>query len=238
MLARETEGERQVPDVIWNLPHFQSWLQAQKNAGNRLDGFKPVFAFPDARPFFWGGHVNVFIGDEGRNKINEVVLSRPDIMHIVLIHKPLRLSDKLQAVMVREFRSPASTPSGFILETPGGSSVKGDDPLGVAVDELYEETGVRISPERLVSLGSRQLMGTMSAHKAHVYGALIGPDDMDVVRAQIGRVHGNAEDSERTYVEVHDLDELLNEESTDWSTLGMLFAAVSALGVETASAAQ
>jgi len=228
----ETDGERQVPPHVWILPHFQSWLQAQKNAGNRLDGFKPVFLFPDGpKPFFWAAHVNVFIASENRNKVNEVVISRPDIMHIVLLHKPLRLSDKVESVMVREFRSPASTPSGFILESPGGSSLKGEDPMAIAVEELYEETGIRISSDRLETLGTRQLMGTMSSHKAHVYAVALTDADMEAARAQQGHVHGNEADSERTWVEVHDVAGLLREPFTDWSTLGMIYAAVDKLGL-------
>lgn len=232
VLSPETDGERQVPQSIWDLPHFQSWLQAQKSAGNRLDGFKPVFLFPtEGRPFFWAGQVDVYVAAEGRNKANEIVIARPDIMHVVLLHKPLRLSDKINAVMVREFRSPAATPDGFILETPGGSSMKGDNPLVTAVDELFEETGLRISPERLVTLGSRQLMGTMSAHKAHAYAALLTDSDMESVMSQIGKHHGNEADTERTYVEVHSVSDLLQQPLTDWSTLGMIYAAIDALVV-------
>ena len=230
--ARETTGEQQVPDIVWDLPHFQSWLQAQKGAGHRLDGFKPVFLFPaGGKPFFWAGHVNVYVASENRNKVNEVVISRPDIMHIVLLHKPLRLSDKIRAVMVREFRSPAATPNGFILETPGGSSLKGEDPLTIASQELEEETGMVISPDRLVPLGARQLMGTMSAHKAHVYAALLNDQDMDRALAEAGKTHGNEGDSERTFVEVHDVGMLVREPTTDWATLGMIYAAAEALGI-------
>jgi 8-oxo-dGTP pyrophosphatase MutT (NUDIX family) len=232
--VRKSEGELQVPDHIWHLPHFQNWLQAQKNAGNRLDGFKPVFEFYVAGGkflFFWAAHVNVYIAAEDRNKTNEIVISRPDIKHIVLLHKPLRLAKRIKAVMVREFRSPAATPDGFILETPGGSTLKEEAPLDTACEELFEETGVRISPERLVELGARQLMGTMSAHKAHVYAVNLTDEDMDSVLQQVGKVHGKAEDSERTWVEVHDVEALLTERTTDWSTLGMIYAAIEALGL-------
>ena len=35
-----TGGEREVPLNIWRMLAFQNWYQAQKNAGNRLDGLK------------------------------------------------------------------------------------------------------------------------------------------------------------------------------------------------------
>lgn len=231
--APSTDGERQVPPHIWELRHFQSWLQAQKSAGNRLDGFEPIFEFrvgPGGQfVFFWGAKVNVYVRDESRNKDNEIVISRPDIMHTVLLHQSY---DRIKAVMVREFRSPAATPSGFIVETPGGSSFKpGADPLEAATTELFEETGLRISPERFVSLGARQLMGTMSAHKAHIYAAKLSDDDMTAVEAGLGKVHGNASETERTYIEVFGLEDLLANPITDWSTLGMVFAAANALGL-------
>lgn len=225
-----TDGERQVPPDVWAMPHFQNWLQAQKTAGNRLDGFEPVFEFRVANGrfvFFWGAKVNVYVAAENRNKSNEVVMSRPDIMHVVLLH----MSDKLRAVMVREFRSPASTPSGFILETPGGSSMKGSDPRGIAAEELHEETGLVIDQSRIVPVGSKQLMGTMSAHQAHVYAVELFDADMEAVRDELGRAHGNEEDSERTYVEVHDVTSLLRMQLTDWSTLGMIYAAADALNL-------
>ncbi|MFH1098462.1 MAG: nucleoside 2-deoxyribosyltransferase domain-containing protein [Candidatus Uhrbacteria bacterium] len=36
--AERHGGECEVPLYLWRTPHFQSWLQAQKSAGNRLDG--------------------------------------------------------------------------------------------------------------------------------------------------------------------------------------------------------
>mgnify|MGYP001602728529 CR=1 FL=1 len=81
-----SNGEREVPLYIWKTPHFQQWLTAQKQAGNRLDGAKVEWTFRVGPKrnfiFFYALHVDVHIASEGRNKTNEVVVSRPDIATI------------------------------------------------------------------------------------------------------------------------------------------------------------
>jgi len=226
----QTVGEKQVPEQIWKLPHFQSWLQAQKKAGNRLDGFKPVFEHFVADGkflFMWGAQVNVYVAAEDRNKSNEIVIARPDIKHVVLVNDGL--FDEPHVVMVREFRSPATTPTGFILEAPGGSSFKKESARETASTEVFEETGIRIDPERLIFIGSRQLMGTVSAHKAHVYAAEISNDEMTAVSKNVGKMFGEDNSSEQTYLEIHSVKELLREQNTDWSTLGMIAASIEAV---------
>lgn len=229
-LTPKTVGEKQVPEHIWRLPHFQSWLQAQKEAGNRLDGFKLMFEHYVADGkflFFWAGHVDVYVASENRNKTNEIVISRPDISHVVMFNETLFGS--AHVVMVREFRSPATTPNGFILESPGGSSFKPESALDNAAHEVFEETGIKIPTDRLTPVGSRQLMGTMSAHKAHVFAVELTDDEMTAVSKNIGKMFGDAEATEQTYLEIHNVKELLKEPSTDWSTLGMIAASVEAL---------
>jgi 8-oxo-dGTP pyrophosphatase MutT (NUDIX family) len=230
MAEPQTVGEKQVPEQIWKLPHFQSWLQAQKKVGNRLDGFKPVFEFYVANGkflFMWGAQVDVYVKAEDRNKSNEIVIARPDIKHVVLLNEGL--FDEPHVVLVREFRSPATTPNGFILESPGGSSYKKESARETAVAEVFEETGIRIDPERLVPIGSRQLAGTLSAHKAHVYAVNISNEELTEVSKNIGKMFGDIEGSEQTYIEIHSIKELLRSPTTDWSTLGMVAAAIEAV---------
>jgi len=231
MTTQTTEGEKQVPEQIWKLPHFQSWLQAQKRAGNRLDGFKPVFEFYVADGkflFMWGAQVDVYVAAEKRNKSNEIVVSRPDIKHVVMFNETL--FGDMHVVMVREFRSPGATPTGFVLESPGGSSFKEEDGARVtAANEVFEETGIKLNPERLHEVGSRQLMGTVSAHKAHVYAVKLFDEEMEQVGRNTGKMFGAEDSSEQTYLEIHSMKELLSNPTTDWSTLGMIAAAVEAL---------
>jgi len=230
ILAPKTTGEKQVPEHVWKLPHFQSWLQAQKEAGNRLDGFKLLLDFHVADGkflFLWVAHVDIYVKAEDRNKSNEIVVSRPDIKHVVMFNETT--FSEPHVVLVREFRSPATTPSGFILESPGGSSYKDQFARETASDEVFEETGIRIDHERLVLVGARQLAGTLSAHKAHVFAVEITDEEMTQVGQNMGKTFGDSGSSEQTYVEIHSVKELLKKETVDWSTLGMIAASVEAL---------
>lgn len=233
--AERTGGERMVPLHVWKLPHFQGWLKAQKGAGNRLDGAKLLWSFrvgpTKGFTFAYALYVDVHIASEGRNKTNEFIIARPDIATIVAYRKRSNLMDT-DMVLIREFRSPARTADGFIREVPGGSSWKpGEDPFVTAAHELSEETGFSVEPSRLRKIGARQLCGTLSAHQAHVFACEVTEEELESLRKQKeeGTVHGVIEDTERTYVEVHRLGDLLDplSNSVDWSMLGMILTAVS-----------
>lgn len=240
-------GERAVPLHVWTLPSFQSWYRAQVSAGNRLDDARLLWHFrmPKAKAVFsWVLWVKVWIGSEGRYKENEWVFARTDISAVVLFHVPAkhRNADALfpnmvglteametEVVLVREFRSPARTADGFIRELAGGSSMKpGQDPLHVASDEVHEETGLIIPAERFQPLGSRQVAGTLSAHHAHLFAAELSQAEMAQAKAlaAANQAHGVEEDSERTYVEVTTLRQILTEPTTDWATIGMITRAI------------
>ena len=232
--AERSGGERMVPLHIWRLPHFERWLVAQKAAGNRLDGARVLWVsrLGATRSIFaFALHVDVHIAAEGRNKINEFVIGRPDISTVVAYRKHADLMDT-EVLVIREFRSPATTSDGFIHEVPGGSSwTSGEDPFVIAAHELQEETGFAIDVSRLRRVGSRQLCGTLSAHQAQVFACEITEEELAVFRREqaSGAPHGVVEDSERTYVEVHRLGDVLASTSNtiDWSMLGMILVAIS-----------
>lgn len=249
-------GERDVPYFIWKLPHFQDWYRLQQDAGNRLDGAELLWNFrvgPNKGfTFAYVMHVDVHITSEGRNKVNEFIFGRPDIATIVgyqgnpwfsigrktddsghLTFMSHLLNTKI--AIIREFRSPARTADGFIRELPGGSSWKpGEDPFTTMTHELEEETGLGedagfgIEPQRLYKVGMRQLCGTLSVHMAHVFACELTKDEMAFLEKQQAdnTVHGVAEDTERTYVEVHRLGELMSGSDLDWSMMGMILTAL------------
>lgn len=226
--ALRSGGECQVPLGVWNTASFQAWHQAQKKAGNRLDGAKVEWTFrvgPGKKiVFLWALHVDVHVAAENRNKTNEVVLSRPDISTVVLIG-PDRGFDT-EVVLVREFRSPASTPDGYVREVPGGSSFKPkENAFAVAAAEVLEETGLEIDAGRVHWHGDRQLTATLLAHKAHLFSARVTEIELEWLRGQAGIVHGVAEDTERTYVELRTVRQLLAREEVDWSMMGMILTA-------------
>lgn len=225
-------GEREVPLYIWKTNSFQSWYKAQTTAGNRLDHARVHYNFRPRNKdfvFMWILKVDMYVASEDRNKNNELVIARTDISTVLLwscVEAPQ--GDGLidyEVVLIKEYRSPASTKDGFVRELPGGSSPKGDeDPLTVAATEVEEETGFNLNPGRLKSHGPRQLVGTFSAHKSHLYSVELTRDEMNWFKSQEGIVHGNVEDSEFTFIEVHNVYDLVREQGTDWSTLGMILS--------------
>ncbi len=228
--APRTGGSRFVPLYIWLTPQFQSWHKAQTEAGNRLDKARVLYNFrPGNRNWVFMSilHCEVFVTSENRSKVNEFVLSRTDISSIVLWHRQEPLLNS-EIVLVKEYRTPAATKDAFIRELPGGSSAKGnEDPLEVAAEEVFEETGFSIDQSRLKFQVAKQLAGTLSSHKSHVFSAEISADEMKYFKEQYGIVHGNIKDSEMCYIEVVTLKELLhNVVDVDWSTLGMVMSVV------------
>lgn len=225
--ALRNGGECQVPLYIWRTSSFQAWYDAQKKAGNRLDGAKVVWTFrvgPKKEVvFFWALHVNIYIASENRYKNNEVVISRPDIYTMVMYRQGRTLMDST-VVLVREFRSPATTADGFIWESPSGSSEQDLDPLELVAREVQEETGLKIDKSRIIIHSSRQMPSTLSAHKAHVFFVEITEEELDLLRKQAGIAHGAVADTERTYVEIRTVKEILENDLVDWSMLGMILS--------------
>lgn len=223
--AERTGGERYVQLSVWKTKSFQNWYEAQTNAGNKLLSAKLFWLFKPnskAKVFLWVVKVAVYIASEDRVKNNEFVLSRTDISTVLLWKKNLPL-EQSEIVIVKEFRSPANTEDGFIREMPGGSSPSEGDATETAAEEIHEETGFYLDPARLKEHGARQLMGTLSAHKAHFYSARITEEEMDYFKSQKGVAHGNEEDSERTFIEVYTIRDLLNKKiEVDWSTMGQI----------------
>jgi 8-oxo-dGTP pyrophosphatase MutT (NUDIX family) len=251
--AGRNEGEREVPLHIWKLPHFQGWYKSQVAAGNRLDGARLLWSFrvgpTKGFTFAYTLHVDIYIASEGRSKVNEFIFGRPDIACIVGYQAPNHQHPKggayytvdglhdTEIALIREFRSPARTSDGFIREIPGGSSWKpGEDPFITMTHELEEETGLgaqsgfEIDPKRLFRVGTRQLAGTLSVHQAHVYACELTDVEMAYLKEQerTNSVHGVEADSERTYVEVARLGDLIADDTNtlDWSMLGMILTAL------------
>lgn len=226
--APRSEGECYVPVNIWRTAAFQGWYANLKAAGNRLDEARVEWSFrvgPKQFPIFFTMWASVHIGAENRNKINEIVLFRPDVSNVVLYRKRGTLGET-QVVLVKEFRTPVSNGEGYVYELPGGSSKVAVDPRVVAVEEVHEEIGLAIAPERLRVIEARQLAATLSAHRGTVYAAELTESELARLQADQGNVHGVEADSERTYVEVRSIAEIAGQDLVDWSALGMILRAI------------
>jgi ADP-ribose pyrophosphatase YjhB (NUDIX family) len=222
-------GERWVPLTIWCNHSFQSWYQSQRRAGNQLVAAKVLWTFMIHKVHFlfsYALHVDVWIAAENRVKSNEFILSRPDISVVVAYWKHPTDWLESEIILIKEFRSPARTPDGFVHELPGGSSFKGGDPLQLASHELQEETSLQIPADRFKYLGSKQIAATWSTHVADVYAIALEKSEMDAARelVQSGQTFGVAEDTEHTYVEICKLKDIGN--LVDWSMEGMIYRAL------------
>lgn len=243
--APRTGGERDVPLHIWTRPEFQTWYKAQIGAGNRLDEARVLWTFRvgknKSKFFMWVIHVKIWIESEQRFKSNEVLLQRPDIFAVVA-YRPGQTNgddygytkwddiqearDKFlntEVVLVREFRSPAATEDCFIRELPGGSVLNGTLSDGdKAAEEFEEETGLAISAERLNIVGTRQINGTLLTHSAHVVSVCLTSEEMLKLKYMKDIPHGIEVDTERTYVEIHTVREILAGGLVDWANVGMI----------------
>lgn len=224
--AARSGGEREVPLFIWREPAFQAWYAAQRGAGHRLDGARLHWHFrsgPRRHLFCWALQVKVFIPEEGRHKSGEVLITRSDIAAIVAYHDGPR---GREVVLVREFRSNAATADGYVHELPGGSSFKpGEAGRGLAANELAEETGVTIAADRFVARGARQCMATLLTHRAELFSVELSAAEIAEFRARAAAGQRFGEhDSERTYVEVRTIDELLAAGDVDWAHVGMILS--------------
>lgn len=221
-------GRAQVPLCVWDKPEFQSWLSAQEEAGNRLDGCKVIWTFwvgPNRDILFsWALHVDIRVTGERRSKRNEFVIFRRDIAAVVL-YSDAEPKMSARVVLVREFRSSVRNSSGYVTEIPGGG-IENGDARATALKEVEEETGIKIDPSRLVEVGTRQFAATLSAHVGAVYAVQLSTAEMDDIEDRQGSVGGVDDGEERTYLQVHRLRDLFDHDHVDWATLGMILVAI------------
>lgn len=230
-------GERSIPLHIWKTDAFQKWYQSHLEVGNRLEDAKVLsqFIIPNIGfVFMFQLWVKVWIEQEKRYKENEFIISRPDISVIAAYHRDeLDRSDiDAEVLLIKEFRSPVRNNTGFVYELAGGSSFKNtEDIMELAASELCEETGIVVSPDQMVFHGGRQLAATWSTHFAHLFSCELTEEQFEQARhaAANNQVFGNLEDSERTFIRIARVRDLLQTREVnpvDWSMLGMICKAI------------
>lgn len=225
-------GERHVPYHVWKMQAFQTWYKSLLTSGNYLVDAKVLWTFNVRdKPFCFALWAKIWITSEGRYKENEFVLSRSDISTVFAFWHDQKDFLNSKVLLVKEFRGPGHTKDGYIHELPGGSSfTPNEDPFIVAVHELEEETGISVEIKNIKALTGRQLAGTFSSHKAELFAVKLSDEELSkaVEFSRSSKVFGVAEDTERTYLEVRTLKDLLSSQDVDWSTLGMIFQGISA----------
>lgn len=228
--AYRKNGEVEVPLYIWNTPSFQNWYSAQTEAGNILEHAKLLFnarsGLNKENVFFWILWVDIFITEENRNKVIEFVASRSNATAICLYKKEQDIMNT-SIILVKEFRSPASTEDGYVWELPGGSSENEDENrIVVAINELEEEVEFTISKDRMKFIQQRQVNETLLANQVALFSAELTQEELDWFKTQKGIAKGNIEDTERTFTEVVTLKDILEQELVDWLNVGMIMKAL------------
>ncbi len=236
--ALRRAGERSVPLSLWRSPSFQSWYRALARAGHFLEDVEVEWTHRSRGigrpPFLWAMRPRVRVRGERRQLSGEVVIGRADVSVTILFHRPAGAAPlDTQIVLVREFRAAVRNRSGFAWMLPGGSAAQAgerrSDPRHTAVQEVFEETGLRLPPEQLQALtaGDRQLVASLASYHAQVFRAELTDEQLASLRATAaaGRALG-ATPSERCFVTLRRLGELLSDPDFDWSHLGMLMFAL------------
>lgn len=227
-------GERFVPLHIWQTKQFQSWYQSHKKAGNRLEDARVLWTFFKGKNrdklILFSLWVKMWIKKEKKFTSNECIISRNDIAGVVVYSKAKNPLDS-EILLVKEFRVCANTSDGFVHEIPSGSSTNQDADLkNVAISELEEEAGIgwikNIPKNKIKLVGNRQLVGTLSTHKATVLKIKLTNSEMKKVKANEGKVFGEHGTQERTYPYVRKLREIMTDENISWSNLGMILSAI------------
>jgi ADP-ribose pyrophosphatase YjhB (NUDIX family) len=229
--ANRKDGETCVPSFIWNTEAFQNWYKNLKEVGNRLESARVEWSFrvgPEKKIVFaWVLHVDVYITKEKRHKTNEFVFARGDICVAAAIHasKDHPISDS-RIVLIKEFRSPVSNRDGYVHELPGGSSKKKEDIETIVAKEFEEEISVKIGKSRFDYVGTRQLCSTLSAHRAHLFVTMLTDDEMNEITKNVDKTHGVKDDTEKTYIEILSLKDIIGDSNIDWSMMGMIFSSI------------
>ena len=223
-------GDAQIPLHVWSHPTFKEWLVSQKKVGNHIESARVLWTFRVGQQlekvFSWCLHANVWIAAEKRYKPNEYVVGRTDTSTVALYYKPdMGTILDIEFVLVREYRTPARTENGFITEFPSGSTSKSSG-ISSAVEELEEETSIKIEPSRLRRLDQLQLAGTMSAHTSALCTGELTKEERDKVESLAGKTFGKKEETEVTYVELHTLRQIIAHKLVDWTTLGMILETI------------
>lgn len=229
--APRSGGDRYVPLYIWNTPQFQSWYEAQSAAGNYLNSAKVLFTYHHIKRqfglFLFILRANVYVAAESRIKAFDFLLARTDVSSVLLWYRHETLEDS-EVVLVREFRPSVSNKNCYIVELPSGSTAdpKESEPLHVAVEEVWEETGFAIEPDRLKFHMARQLIAPLSSHKSYLFSAELTEEELDWFKSQKDLVHGNINSGERTFIEVRKIKDLFENDDLDWSTLGQILSVI------------
>jgi 8-oxo-dGTP pyrophosphatase MutT (NUDIX family) len=225
---------QRIPANISRHPSFCNWLNKLQAEGNKLVDARVLWNSDlydkHSHPFGAILWVKIWVTCENRYKENEFVFFRPSLVSVV----PYVLDEEdvwnTKIGMVREFRSPSMGSEGKVYELPSGS-LKFENYLNnffdidkkTAVEELEEETGLKVNEDRLASIGVRQMQSTLAAHQCTVYALELTAEEFEVFENTKEPI---VDGDEITYPCNCLLRDLLTSEDVDWSMTGMVMTTI------------
>ena len=101
-------------------------------------------------------------------------------------------------------------------------------PLQVALEELDEEIQLKGDAASMQIVGSRTVFPSLVSHKTHAFRLAVSDATVDryLAMEKDNVSFGKEQDSERTFVVVRTVKELMDDGLVDWSTMGIILTAI------------
>jgi 8-oxo-dGTP pyrophosphatase MutT (NUDIX family) len=179
-------------------PKFRHWARTVEEAGCTLHGVKPLAVLPRHNGEVLFALLDADIESPEGGRLPGYLFLRGDACIVVPLLRN-RDSGEERYLMVRQRRIGHGQVS---LEFPAGMvDSEVDDPAGVALNELHEETGLRVEREALTPLAPYPLYSSPggSDEAIHYYGCVVELSDEEY-RSFEGRLREHEEENERITV--------------------------------------
>ena len=167
----------------------------------------------------WVIYAKMWIEAEQRIKDNELILSRTDLVSVLLHYQD-------QIILVKEYRSVCNNSECYVYELPGGSSPNCIPAHETAMNEVKEEIGVEIPVERFKLINIRQAVATFSAHHIYAYKVELTKEEFNRIIKLNNTVHGLHNEGEYTYLQIKSINDIIKNNLVDWTNLGIILSAL------------
>lgn len=94
----------------------------------------------------------------------------------------------------------------------------------LTVEVLIDETGLTFDKDRIIFEMDRQLMAILSSHKCYLYSLKINDNELEDILKLEGTANGVESDSERTYLRILKVRDILENNLLDWSNIGYILS--------------
>lgn len=179
-------------------PKVAKWKEHVTGAGCTIHSMRPIKLIRKKNRQLLFGLFEVDVSVPEGGKLLPIAMIRGDACIIVPCVRN-RKTGRTRYVMIRQRRTGCGD---FCLEFPAGMlDTHVNDPLSIAVEELHEETGLRVSPEKLFPLFDRPLYTSPGLQDEAIYyfGCCIDLSDGEF-RDIEGRKTGKASEGEEIIV--------------------------------------